>query len=320
MGTGEPAIVCGRLSHGRPRGKQLDDVRLDVVAITPMSERVGWQRNIEKNARSACAACTGMCCTAFTVRNVPSEEKIAELIADIDLKIKKVEDRIDQVRMVAAMRGAVKIPQLKEEVEKIAALTQQRNDTAFLVNLIEIAEVNGNKIYRCSKFSLEKQRCTIYPDRPTMCRNYLCGHAARFGSPPPKQIMFAGNKALDHIIPKMAAKGRNRMKSILSWTKERPNPEAIYLDQATKCEEVADERFLAEEISKELLLGTPVSSVSLDNAIQIALPDASKKERKAILKLINEKALKLQDREPVHIQTEKVNSRGSRGKRLHRAR
>lgn len=215
--------------HGRP--DKLDDINLSLEKAR-RTEPLGWKRNIMANARKACAACTGMCCTAFSV-NFPTDPVEQEKIIDRATKsLDRIEERISKLQELAFFRGARNYPPpvpIALLQEKARALAYAEGVLFNMDNLIPIGSVGGDTIYRCAKFSLEQQRCTDYANRPEMCRNYICGTAAKFGVPPPKEVMTAGNKSLSNTVEKLVLKGSKRMRSDPSWKKARPQRMKFYL-------------------------------------------------------------------------------------------
>jgi Fe-S-cluster containining protein len=214
--------------HGRP--DRLDDINLARERAWG-AEPLGWKRNIMANARKACAACTGMCCTAFSVNFPTDSQKQGELIDSATKDLDRVMERIDKLQELAFFHGVRNYPPpvpISLLREKARALAYAEGIIFNLENLIPIGVHLGQTIYRCAKFSLEQQRCTDYANRPEMCRNYICGTAARFGAPPAKEVMTAGTKSLVNVVTKMVLKGPNRMRSDMSWKKERPRKMKFY--------------------------------------------------------------------------------------------
>lgn len=222
--------------HGRPDSRLLEDINLAHEKARGI-EPLGWKRNLMANARKACAACTGMCCTAFTV-NFPSDPVKQDEIMDRALKdLDAVEARINKLHELAFFHGVRNYPPpvpLPLLMEKARALAYAEGVIFNMQNLIpvhtrsETSLFGHDTVYRCAKFSLELQRCTDYANRPEMCRNYICGQAARFGAAPIKEVMMAGQKHLTKVVAKMVLKGSKRMRSDPSWKKERPHRMKFY--------------------------------------------------------------------------------------------
>jgi Fe-S-cluster containining protein len=306
----EPVIVRGSLFHGRPPSNQTRDISIPFELSRTDEPRVGWKSKIMENARSACAKCTGMCCTAFHVAGDLSEASINRMLQNLQEKKDLLVAGIVRAQSLAVIRGEDSIPPMSRDRARLAELETQIKDTAFMKNLIVVGEINGTTIYRCSKFSLTDQRCTVYAERPTMCRNYLCGHAARFGQPPPKEIMYAGRKEIAPQITKMVFKGRRRMPSKPSWRKER-RPLSLdglvekRMDAVIEPKSYGLDEIAAMSHSEYLKMSKREKTSFFDTVHQSTLssmPGVSRAKKVKMILKVYEKASKLPDRQSLPVQ------------------